>query len=209
MSPLFNTLSRFVIASLSKHMHLLIVTICSDFGTQENKICHCFHFFPICLPWRDVTDALILVFWMLSFKPVFSLSSFTLIKGLYYISMYRDIYNYGYIPYMYIHTCICIGRDLLLVLSLSRTWTNTLCDRPEPVFWFFFFNFFFLGEARAIVSYNSRGCHSPWALNTLHVTSHGTFMTALWWSHSFYSHFKDKEIKGSESLTACLTNPGA
>ena len=124
-------------------MHLLIVTICSDFGTQENKICHCFHFFPICLPWRDVTDALILVFWMLSFKPVFSLSSFTLIKGLYYISMYRDIYNYGYIPYMYIHTCICIGRDLLLVLSLSRTWTNTLCDRPEPVFWFFFFNFFF------------------------------------------------------------------
>ena len=26
------------------------VTICSDFGAQENKICHCFHFFPIYLP---------------------------------------------------------------------------------------------------------------------------------------------------------------
>ena len=21
------------------------VTICSDFGTQENKVCHCFHIF--------------------------------------------------------------------------------------------------------------------------------------------------------------------
>ena len=31
------------------------VTVCSDFGAQENKICHCFHFFPICLPWSDGT----------------------------------------------------------------------------------------------------------------------------------------------------------
>ena len=23
------------------------VTVCCDFGTQENKICHCFHFFPL------------------------------------------------------------------------------------------------------------------------------------------------------------------
>ena len=26
------------------------VTICSDFGAQENKICHYFHFSPIYLP---------------------------------------------------------------------------------------------------------------------------------------------------------------
>ena len=26
------------------------VTICSDFGAQENKVCHCFHCFPIYLP---------------------------------------------------------------------------------------------------------------------------------------------------------------
>ena len=26
------------------------ITICSDFGAQENKICHCFHFSPIYLP---------------------------------------------------------------------------------------------------------------------------------------------------------------
>ena len=29
------------------------VTMCSDFGAQENKICHCFHCFLIYLPWCD------------------------------------------------------------------------------------------------------------------------------------------------------------
>ena len=29
--------------------------ICSDFGAQENKVCHCFHCFPMFLPWRDGT----------------------------------------------------------------------------------------------------------------------------------------------------------
>ena len=64
------------------------VTICSDFGAQENKVCHCFHCFPIYLPWSDGTDAMIsfpmiLVFWMLSFQATFSLSSFTFIKRLF------------------------------------------------------------------------------------------------------------------------------
>ena len=59
------------------------VTIHSDFGAQENKICHCFHFFPsICQEVMGL-DATILVFWMLSFKPAFSLCSFTLIKKLF------------------------------------------------------------------------------------------------------------------------------
>ena len=59
------------------------VTICSDFGAQENKVCHCFHCFPTI--WHEVMgpDAMILVFWMLSFKPTFSLSSFTFIKRLF------------------------------------------------------------------------------------------------------------------------------
>ena len=57
MSLLFNMLSWFVIAFLPRSKCLLIswlqVTICSDFGTQENKVCHCFHCFPIYLPWSD------------------------------------------------------------------------------------------------------------------------------------------------------------
>ena len=59
------------------------VTICSDFGAQKNRVSHCFHCFPIYLPWSDGPAAMILVFWMLSFKPTFSLSSFTFIKRLF------------------------------------------------------------------------------------------------------------------------------
>ena len=57
------------------------VTICSDFGAQKNKVCHCFHYFSIC---HEVMgpDAMIWGFWMLSFKPTLSLSSFTFIKRL-------------------------------------------------------------------------------------------------------------------------------
>ena len=34
---------------------MAVVTICSDFGNQENKVCYCFHFFPVYLPWSDGT----------------------------------------------------------------------------------------------------------------------------------------------------------
>ena len=47
MSLLFNMLSRLVIAFLprSKCLNFMaVVTICSDFGAQENKTCHRFHF---------------------------------------------------------------------------------------------------------------------------------------------------------------------
>ena len=60
------------------------ITICSDFGVPQNKVCHCFHCFPIYLPWSDGTRCRdLIVFWMLSFKPAFSLSSFTFIKRLF------------------------------------------------------------------------------------------------------------------------------
>ena len=47
------TLSRFVIAFLprSKCLNFMaVVTVHSDFGAQENKICHCFHCLLIYLP---------------------------------------------------------------------------------------------------------------------------------------------------------------
>ena len=49
MSLLFNTLSRFVIAFLLRSKYLLILWPNGDFGAQENKVCHCFHFFPMYL----------------------------------------------------------------------------------------------------------------------------------------------------------------
>ena len=62
---------------------MIAVTVCNNLGAQENKICHCFHFFPLYLPWSDGTSYQDLSFWILSFKPAFSLSSFTLIKWLF------------------------------------------------------------------------------------------------------------------------------
>ena len=83
-SLIVNMLSRLETAFSSKEQasfnFMAAVTICSDFGAPISKVCHCF---PIYLPWRDRTGCLILVFWMLSFKPTFSLSSFTLIKRLF------------------------------------------------------------------------------------------------------------------------------
>ena len=58
-------------------------TICSDFGAPQNKVSRCFHCLPSYFPWGDGTRCMILVFWMLSFNPTFSLSSFTFIKRLF------------------------------------------------------------------------------------------------------------------------------
>ena len=59
------------------------VTICSDLVAQENKVCYCLHCFLIYLPWSDGTRCHDLSFWMLGFKPAFSLFSFSLIKSLF------------------------------------------------------------------------------------------------------------------------------
>ena len=59
------------------------VTVCTDLGVQENKVCHWFQFSPIYLPWGDGTGCHDLSFLILSFKPAFSPSSFTLIKRLF------------------------------------------------------------------------------------------------------------------------------
>ena len=59
------------------------VTIFSDFGAQENKVGHCFHCFPSICHEVMALDAIILLCWMLSLKPTFSVSSFTFIKRLF------------------------------------------------------------------------------------------------------------------------------
>jgi len=71
MSLIFNMLSRLVITFLPRSKHLL-----------KNKVSHCFLCFPNYLPWNDGTGCYDLSFW-LSFKPTFSLSSFTFFKRLF------------------------------------------------------------------------------------------------------------------------------
>ena len=59
MSLLLNMLSRLVITVLLRSKRffnfMTAVTICSDFGAQENKVCHCYHCFPLYLLWSDGT----------------------------------------------------------------------------------------------------------------------------------------------------------
>ena len=87
MSLFFNMLSRLVIAFLPRTKHLLISWLQSPTTVilePPKIVCHCF---PIYLPWSDGTECHDLSFWMLSFKPTFSLSSFTFIKRLFSSSL--------------------------------------------------------------------------------------------------------------------------
>ena len=63
------------------------VSICSDFGAHENQVYNYYHCFPIYLPEVMRVYAMIFVFWKLSFKSTFSLSSFTFIKRLFRSSL--------------------------------------------------------------------------------------------------------------------------
>ena len=58
MFLLFNMLSRLVIAFLPRSKRLLVSWLQSPmqwFWRPQNKICHCFHCFPIYLPWSHGT----------------------------------------------------------------------------------------------------------------------------------------------------------
>ena len=91
-SLLFNRLSRLVITFLPVSKHLLIPWLQSPpaviLESRKIKWKHCFHRFPIYCHELMESDAMILVFWMQSFKPTFSLSSFTFIKKLFSSSLY-------------------------------------------------------------------------------------------------------------------------
>ena len=80
ISLLFNMLCRFVLAFLSRTMHLLISWLQSPFtvifGAHKNKTCYCFNFFPFYFPWSDETRCHYLSFWMLNSRPAFSFSCF-------------------------------------------------------------------------------------------------------------------------------------
>ena len=84
MSLLFNKLSRLVITFLPRSKHLLISWLQSPSAVilEAPKIKSATVSLSVC---HEVMgpNAMILVFWMLSFKPTFSLSSFTFIKRLF------------------------------------------------------------------------------------------------------------------------------
>ena len=58
VSLLFNMLSKLVSfpsKGQASFNLMAALTICTDFAAQENKVCHCYHCFPIYLPWSDGT----------------------------------------------------------------------------------------------------------------------------------------------------------
>ena len=102
MSLLFNMLSRWVIAFLLRSKCLTFmaaVIICSDFRAQENKVCHCFHCFPIYLPWSYGTRSHDLSFLNVEFEASFLLSSFTFIKRLFSSSSLSAIFSLYFCPH--------------------------------------------------------------------------------------------------------------
>ena len=88
MSLLFNMLSRLVITYLPRSKSLLISWL-QFFFLEPPKIKSVTHSIVSPSIYHEVMgpDAMILVFWMLSFKPTFSLSSFTFIKRLFSSSL--------------------------------------------------------------------------------------------------------------------------
>ena len=93
MSLLFNMLSGFVIAFLPRSKHLLISRMQSPSTVilEAEKIKSVnVSLLPIC---QEVMgpNAMIFLFWLLSFKPTFSLSSFTSIKRLFSSSLLSAI----------------------------------------------------------------------------------------------------------------------
>ena len=91
MSVPFTMLCRLVQTFLPRSKHLLISWLQSPSAVSleppKKPVTVSIVSPSICLEVMEL-DTMILVFWMLSFKPVFSLSSFTVIKKLFSSSLY-------------------------------------------------------------------------------------------------------------------------
>ena len=92
MALLFNMLSRLVITFLLRSKHLLISWLQSPSAviSEPPKIKSATVYTSVCHGVMGL-DAVILVFWMLSFKPTFSLSTLTFIKRLFSSSLLSEI----------------------------------------------------------------------------------------------------------------------
>ena len=142
MSLMFNMLSRFVITFLPRSKHLLISWLPSPSAVileikkikyvtvsiVSLSICH-----EVMGP-----DAMVLVFWMLSFKPAFSLSSFTFIKRLFSsssLSVIRVVSS-AYLRLLMFHPAIlipaCVSSSLAFQMMYSVYKLNKQGDNIQP-----------------------------------------------------------------------------
>ena len=134
MSLLFNMLSRIVIAFLPNSMCLnfmAAVTICKDFGAKKIKSVTISIVCPsICHEMMGL-NAMILGFWMLSFKPAFPLSSFTFINRLFSSSWLFSLVPLCFLPWEWCHLHIwgywSLPRILIPACDLAKYIHFTWC----------------------------------------------------------------------------------
>ena len=141
MSLLFNMLSMFVIAFLPRSKHLLISRLQSLSAViwEPKKI----KFLTVSIVSPSICheemgpDAMILVFWMLSFKSTFSLSSFTFIKRLFscILSAIRVVSSAYlrlliFLPALLITACTSSNPAFQMMYSASKL--NKQSDNIQP-----------------------------------------------------------------------------
>ena len=126
LSLLFNMLSRLVTDFLPRSKHFLISWLQSPSAVilepPKNKVWHCF---PIYFPWSDGPEAMIFVFWMVSIKPTFTLSSFTFINRLFSSSSLSAIRMVSsaylmlliFLPAILIQACASSSPEFLMMYS--------------------------------------------------------------------------------------------
>ena len=141
MSLLFNTLSRLVIAFLPRSKHLLILWLQSPSAVilepKKIKSVTVFIALSIC---HEVMgpDAMIFVFWILSIKPAFSLSSFNFIKRLFSSSLLSAIrvvssaYLRLLIFFLTILIPACASSSLAFRMMYSAHKLNKQGDKTQP-----------------------------------------------------------------------------
>ena len=165
MSLLFNTLSKFDIAFLprSKCLNFMVaVTICNDFGAQGNKIYHCFHFSPSICHEVMGQETMILVFWMLSFKPAFSLLS---------PSSRGSLVPLHFLPLQWYHLHIwgCYFSQqywfqFMIYSALYFTWCNLHVNKQD---------------------HNIKPCHTSFPISNQSVVPCKVLMVAFWPTYRF------------------------
>ena len=140
MSLLFNTLSRFVIAFLPRSKCLLWLQSPSTVIFDPKKIKSailCIFSPSICHEVMGL-DAMIFVFWMLSFKPAFSLSSFTFIKRIFSSSSLSAIrvassaYLKLFVFFLAILIPACESSSLAFHMMYSAYKLNKQGDNIQP-----------------------------------------------------------------------------
>ena len=143
MSLLFNTLYRFVIAFLPRSKHLLISWLQSPSAViMEPKkiISHCFHFFPIYLPWSDGTRCHDLRFLNAEFYVSFFTLLFHLHQELFSSSLFFAIkvVSSAYLRLLIfllailIPVLICASSNLAFHMMYSVNKLNKQGDNIQP-----------------------------------------------------------------------------